>query len=264
MAWHARPVPAAARETRDRVLLERLLRREPEWAAYGLGDLDEPIFGRTRWFVGDDDAALALLFQDATATCLITYGDAAGVGPLVRALPLPEAFAVHTPAAHAAALEPLLTGDLVPYLRMALRRPDLRAVPGPPGAAVVRLGPADVPAARALYAHYPDNWFDPARVEAGCYFGVREGGALAAVGGTHVASAAYRVAALGDIVTDPARRGRGLGALLTHALAAELLGRVELVVLNVKTSNAPARRAYGKVGFRDAVDHLEGWPIRRA
>jgi predicted GNAT family acetyltransferase len=147
---------------------------------------------------------------------------------------------------------------------MGLRRADLREVLAPPGVTLRALTRADVPAALELYAHYEDNWFDAVRVEEGLYVGAEQDGVLVAVGGTHVVSDRTRAAALGDIVTAPAQRGRGLGTFLTHGLCERLFERVDLIVLNVHEANGAAQRAYAKVGFSARIRHLEGTPVRRA
>jgi ribosomal protein S18 acetylase RimI-like enzyme len=255
-----------ALETRDRKLLERLLRREPVWGGYGLGDLGDPVlFARTRWFLSDPDgAAVALLYAAGDHVSLLTYGDPERVAGLVPELPLPERFHAHLPDAHYAALAGRLAGEVAPYVRLGLTPDALRPAPAPPGAEVATLSAADLPAVEALYAHYPENWFEPWRLEHGGYLGVRLDGRLAAVGGTHVAAPATRTAALGDIVTDPVARGRGLATLLTHALCAHHTANgIDLVVLNVKADNAAARRAYEKVGFGHPVPHVEGHDLRR-
>jgi ribosomal protein S18 acetylase RimI-like enzyme len=251
-------------ETRDRQLLEGILRRDPVWGGYGLGDLDDAQFPRTRWFLScADGRALALLYELGHTT-LITFGDPEPVPGLVRALPLPKEFHVHYPEIHAAGLDPLFEGVRQRYVRLAIRPTELRDVKRPERVRVAPLSAADVPAAHELYAHYPDNWFVAARVDEGCYVGGWDGEALVAVGGTHVVSNRTRVAALGDIVTTPTRRGEGLGSFLTHALCTELFTRVDLVVLNVRETNAAARRAYEKVGFGSAIRHREGTPVRLA
>ncbi len=249
-------------ETRDRELLEDILRREEVWAGYMLGDLDDAQFARTRWFLSNPEGtSLALVYQLGDHATLLTCGSPAP--ELVATVPLPESFDVHYPATHAAALNPLFDGELKPHVRLALRRHELAGVVVPAEATLVTLTAADVPAALELYAHYPENWFNPTRIEEGIYVGLEQDGALVAVGGTHVRSTQTRVAALGDIVTAPDRRGRGLGAFLTHALCERLFADVDLIVLNVLASNAAAKRAYAKVGFEHGVDHIEGNGVRR-
>lgn len=252
-------------ETRDRDLLERLLRREEVWAGYGLGDLDDVHFPRTRWLLSDPEGAgVVLLYAVGGHATVLTYGQAGPVAEVFAQASLPESFDVHLPDPHLELLRPLFVGELVPHVRLAVRPDELRAVAAPDGAESVALGPDDLAAAEALYRHYPGNWFDARRLAEGCYLGVRLHGELVAIGGTHVVSSRTRVAALGDIVTAPSCRGRGVGAFLTHALCTTLWERADLVVLNVASDNAAARRAYEKVGFAHAVPHQEGHHCRQA
>lgn len=247
-------------ETSDREVLEAFLRRTPIWSGYALGDLDEPHFERSRWFL--EGEALALRYALGETVTLMTFGDAREVAALVPRVPLPAHFEAHLPAEHAAALRELRPGfdlsALVPYLRYGLQAPDLRVPPAPPQVRAAALRGQDLDAARALYAHYPNNWFSPARVEEGCYLGLWRDGELVAAAGTHVASRAYRVAALGDVVVATKERGQGLGSHVSALLCQRLLGFADWVVLNVAAENTAARRAYQRVGFRDPVRHFEG------
>jgi ribosomal protein S18 acetylase RimI-like enzyme len=239
-------------ETRDRALLERLLRDPalggPTWAGYALADLDDAVFPRTRWLLRDDERALLLVFRwgEGGATAM-TFG--AFDADLLRAARLPARFDLHAREDHAPEVSALVSGDLPEYVRLGLLRDDLRPVATPAALRLTRLGPGDVGHARALYEHYPGNVFDPARVTAGPYLGAWAGGRLVAIAGTHVASARTRAAALGDVVTHPELRGQGVGAWVTASLCALLFERADHVVLNVQRTNVAALRAYERVGF---------------
>ena len=49
--------------------------------------------------------------------------------------------------------------------------------------------------------------------------------------------------------------------LLTFTLCERLFADVDLIVLNVLSTNKAAKRAYGKVGFGSPVPHFEGTQI---
>jgi GNAT superfamily N-acetyltransferase len=232
------------------------------WAGYALADLDDAMFDRTRWLVDEETGALLLVFlwgdpPGAGATAM-AFGPGDPLPDLLRAASLPAQFDLHVPLAAAGALEGLVRGPLPVYVRLGVRRGGLAPAPAVEGLALRPLTPDDVPAARAVYATYPGNVFDPARVVPGPYLGAWAGEALMAVAGTHVRSARLRAAALGDVVVLPAWRRRGVGAWLTGALAARLLEEADLVVLNVERENAAARRAYARVGFGEGVEYVEG------
>src|SRR5262249_23740781 len=126
--------------------------------------------------------------------------------------------------------------------------------PASPGG-VVRLSPDDVPALRRLYAdgeaagEAPDFFF-PAMLGGGLFFGMREREELVAAAGTHLVAAAEGVGAIGNIYTRRDRRGRGLASRLTSAVAGELLRRgLPTVALNVNQRNAAAIHVYERLGF---------------
>jgi len=104
---------------------------------------------------------------------------------------------------------------------------------------------------------YPGNWFDPRMLETGQYFALRERNRLLSVAGIHVYSPKYGVAALGNIATRPAARGRGLGKRVTARLCRSLLENVSHVGLNVKADNAAAIALYRKLGFTHAASYME-------
>ncbi|MCK6574565.1 GNAT family N-acetyltransferase [Myxococcota bacterium] len=110
-----------------------------------------------------------------------------------------------------------------------------------------------------LYRHYPDNFFDPAQLGTGLYFGVREEGELVSVAGVHVVSATYDVAVIGNIVTHSEHRGRGLATRCVARVLSALFGQVTHVALNVQATNVPALACYRRFGFTEQSKCLEGW-----
>lgn len=251
-------------ECRDRDRLEAILRREPAWAGYALGDLDEPHWSRSRFVLADEEGTgLVLDYRVGSWCTCITLGEARAAAAVMRILDLPDAFDVHYPVAHEAEIDPLLDGPRDRYVRMKATPADLREVPVPEGIILRRLTPDDADAAERIYLDYPANAYSRHRLAEGAYVGAEREGELVAVAGTHVANPRTRVAALGDIVTARAHRGGGVGAAITTHLARILAGSADLLVLNVAEANDAARRAYQKVGFADACLHWEGARVRR-
>jgi ribosomal protein S18 acetylase RimI-like enzyme len=67
------------------------------------------------------------------------------------------------------------------------------------------------------------------------------------------------VAAVGNVFTDPAARGRGLGSRVTAAVVHELVEmKISTIVLNVAMHNQAAVRVYQKLGFWPYRGYYEG------
>jgi GNAT superfamily N-acetyltransferase len=113
-----------------------------------------------------------------------------------------------------------------------------------------QLSSHDLPEMMDLYnLSYPENAFDPRMILSGMYYGYREKGKLVSVGGIHVYSPQYKVAALGNITTDPVYRKQGFGKLVTARICLELCKSVDFIGLNVKADNEAAIQLYQSLGF---------------
>jgi len=104
---------------------------------------------------------------------------------------------------------------------------------------------------------YPDNAFDPRMLDTGQYYGCWKNARLACVGGVHVYSQTYNVAALGNITTHPDYRNQGLGRTITAKLCLGLHERVDHIGLNVKAENEPAMHLYRSLGFQISSNYGE-------
>ena len=134
---------------------------------------------------------------------------------------------------------------------------------GSPGVILGSVTGDDLDELSAFYRDsYPSNWFDPRMVETGQYFGLREDDKLVSVAGVHVYAPTQRVAALGNIATDPAYRGRGLAFRCVARLCGNLLESVDAIGLNVKADNLGAIRLYERLGF-ERVAQYEEWSFSR-
>jgi ribosomal protein S18 acetylase RimI-like enzyme len=251
------------RQTRDRDRIEAFLRRDRELHVYELGDLDPFFWPLTTWWAAmrfDAIAALALLYRGPSiATLLLLERDDVEaarwlLGRISRELPHP--FYSHLSPGLADAL-----GDRDRTFHGTYRKMTLRELAEVDTTGVDRLGAADLAALQDLYARaYPGNWFDPRMLDTDEYFGVREAARVIGVAGVHVVSAAAGVAALGNIVTDPSHRRRGIARRTTAALVSSLLRRVDTIALNVSIDNAPAIRCYRDLGFDDTATYEE-WMV---
>ncbi len=244
------------------------LRADPVRNAYMLGDLDATYAPYTHWYAsGTTPAADAvmLVYTGLSVPVFLTYGRQGGIDAILEQFieALPERTMAHIDPGHLEAVDRRYAVDcLRPMLRMGLRATDFAIYPHyaeEPQPLVEQLGHRHTGEIMELYQHYPDSFFEPTQLGTGHYYGIRVDGELASVAGLHVYSPLEQVAALGNIVTHPKHRGRGLSTACTAHLCAALLSQgIELLALNVERKNKSAVRVYRKLGFRDHNTYLEG------
>lgn len=243
--------------------LSALLERDRIWSAYALGDIDPPYRRKAR-FLGATRRgsleAVLLLYALGGFTALWAFGPADGFAAILeRHSDMPRSAFLLLAQEY---LEPLAARYEVnarwPQLRMYLTGASFRPAPLV-GTSTQRLGRDHEDAIQALYVHWGTTFFDPVALETGVYYGAFDGEALVAVAGTHVVAPSRGVAAIGGVFTHPDYRGRGLATATTGAAARTLLDSgIDLVVLNVKETNAPAVAAYRRLGFETHKRYVEG------
>jgi ribosomal protein S18 acetylase RimI-like enzyme len=241
--------PELAMRTRTTLETDRV------WSAYALADLDPAESHHCTWLVGQQ--AVILAYRGLTPPVLFACGAPAEVSALLREVTEGEYIFTLLLPDRAALSDRLRVHAEHPTWRMALRPADFRAAVGQP----VPLGPDDLEDMLSLFADHPDrpDAFHERQLAQGLFFGVRERRRLVAVAGTHVVSSQAGVAAIGNVFTRPDRRGRGLGAQTTSAVAAEAIRRgLRTIVLNVWQDNQPAIRCYRRLGFREHCPYAEG------
>lgn len=118
---------------------------------------------------------------------------------------------------------------------------------GGPEAAVVELGPADVPDMLALTAITRPGPFWRRTVELGTYVGIREDGELVAMAGERLRPPGWTE--ISAVCTAPQARGRGYAAALVRTLAARIADRGERAFLHVVAGNPGAVALYERLGF---------------
>jgi ribosomal protein S18 acetylase RimI-like enzyme len=233
-----------------------------------MGDLAPAHFPHCAWFhLPGPTPALALLYRAFTPPVLCALGPPQALSTLLDEVPPEPELYLHVRPEHLPALNARYRVLAPQFMwRMLLGQP-APCPPPPPG--LVRLASADLEALQALYAdgqasgESPD-FFSPAMLEEGVYFGLRQEGALVAAAGTHLVVPQEGVAAIGNVYTRRDRRGHGLGGAVTGAVAAELVGRgVRTVALNVNQGNAVALRVYERLGFARYCAFVEGLAVRR-
>lgn len=244
--------------TSDRSLLRAVLHRDRAWCLYPLGDLDDRQFGFCEWYVAG--ASFLLVYRGAGTPVLITGGDAAVCAELLDEAGRPAPAHLHVPPDLIPHLETRYrrTGTR-PLVRMALEAPRL-----PEGGAAQPLTRAHTGALERLYAdgvcsgESPDFFF-PAMLDDGTFFGVWENGELIAAAGTHLVAPGESVAAIGNVYTRRDCRGRGLGAVVTSAVVCCLLARgIATIALSVVERNTAALRLYERLGFAAHCRFVDG------
>jgi ribosomal protein S18 acetylase RimI-like enzyme len=251
------------RELRDKERIEAFLRSNCELHIYSIGDLDEFFWPHTRWLAweaGGQVKDVVLVYTGKALPTVIGLSEQPDVmGELLEKVrsQLPKHFHAHlSPGVEAVFRNDYAIEAHGAHYRMALR--DASRLREIDCSKVEPLTEADLNEVLDFYAtSYPNNWFDERMLKTGQYFGLRKKGRLASVAGVHVYSRRYRVAALGNIATDPAHRNRGYGRLVTGRLCQALAGHVDHVGLNVRVDNEAAIRCYRSLGFETVAPYGE-------
>ncbi|MDZ4721328.1 MAG: GNAT family N-acetyltransferase [Roseiflexaceae bacterium] len=239
----------------DRATIADVLRQNAAMRLYELGDLDDFFWPSTTWYALADDVQiyeLALAYNAGDLLILLAHPTTSTVNmrmllESIRHL-LPRRFYSHLGPDLADVLQGYSASSHGLHDKMALINDS--QLDQFDTSAVVQLRPGDQAEVQEFYrTSYPGNWFDPRMLETGQYYGYREQGQLLSAAGVHVYSASQRVAALGNITTHPAARGRGLATIVTARLCKELCATVDQIGLNVRSDNQAAINCYRRLGF---------------
>lgn len=250
-----------------------ILETDRIWAAYAIADLQPAFAPDCIWSLRDDTEGISavLLYHGLVTPVLYTFGApaqiAASLGAWAAEGQLPQHVDLAVREEHEAIVGRWYAApdDRKPMLRMHLA--DAGRVPGARSAAM-RLDGADAARIQTLYAHggpFTPDAFKPEQVAQGVFFGVAGAdGALLAAGGTHLWDPGEQIAAIGNMYTHPAHRGRGLAAEVLAAIVHTLLAAgITTIVLNVNTHNSVARRLYERFGFAIHCPFIEGVAVKK-
>lgn len=268
------PQSASLERVKDKNLLRQFLMRDRYANAYLLGKLDQAYDPFCKWYAQLDAQGeitdLLLLYQGLSIPVTF-FASAIDRNPqhFFQACQsvLPRRFEFHVIHDDMSIFRDTYKIDSSQKMhRMGLERAHyLAATANHPrdehdALMVERLGHRDTAAIMELYQHYPDHFFEPYQLESGLYFGVRhpEDGTLLSIAGVHSISHEYDVAVIGNLVTHPDARGKGLATACTSTLLKELFQEVSFVALNVQYHNAPAIRMYTNFGFAPNNIFYEG------
>ncbi len=247
----------------DLSTIRTLLDRDRDWAAYAIGDLSPGLVEACEWYASADGGApaLVLLYRGFTPPILFAMGAAQELPALFVEVSAPRISLHVKPDAVAA-----MAGIYTPTETRVMRRMTLSGthfVPAP-HEEVRAIGERDLAAVAALYddGHRRGEgptFFYPEMLQQRTFHGVWEGDALVAVAGTHLYSPDLGICAIGNVYTRSDRRGRGLGARVTSAVAAQAQAdSIATIILNVGRDNAAAERVYQRLGFKLYCEFLEG------
>ncbi len=252
----------------DRDRLRRYLETDRTRNAYLLGDLIDPYWNDSAYFgywagtgdpLQDDEVPCAMLlrFSAIQPPPVLSIGDAAGVDAIyARLLAQGELTAIiyHAQPEHLDTVERYFYRfDAMDMWRMACTA-ERYTLPKTVGKAR-RLTQTDAQSSRiAVEVGLRDPESSRSAVSSafdrGIFYGVEEAGELVAIAGTHIVAPTVGIGAVGFVFTYPEWRGRGYAQACTACVTRDLLELgCDLVVLNVRQDNAPAVRAYERLGY---------------
>jgi len=255
----------SARIVSEQGLLTEYLERDALSSAYIIAHLEEGYQEFCTWYAaGPEDApeAIVLVFTGHSMPALLSFGQTGALGEIFESFhtQMPGRSLAQLQPHHVAAMDPyFVTDGLVPMLRMGLDKAEFSSG-GPSQKTIEALSHRHTGLIMELYQHYyPDNWFEPAQLDSGHYFGIINDNQLLSVAGVHVVSPKGKLAVLGNIVTHPDHRGQGLSTACTSHLCEHLFAQgIDVLALNVRRQNRSAVRVYEKLGFRYHDTYLEG------
>ncbi len=248
---------------RDKAEIRRRLEQDRAWALYALADLDDGMFEHCSWWSAGD-TGLALVFHALSIRPLFVTGSEEETRALLAAVAetVPDGSCYLNLRAE---MLPVASALWSYTERHEMRRMLLgdRYTPSPHAHRAQPLAAAHQSEIEALYASGTGAGiaFGGSQLESGLFRGIRDEatGALIAVAGIHVASAAESVAGVGNVFVRADRRSQGLAQAVLSAVvdAVQSLG-IATIGLNVEVSNLPAIAAYERLGFATRFRYFEG------
>lgn len=251
------------RPLRDRDEVRRLLAPHRPYAAYALGQLRPDLFVQSAWWVarGAQGEALVLHAHGGLGRALFALGTVDALEALLRLHPGPSQTFLTCQLHHLETVRRhYILAERQSVLRLLVDRASFQPVSGQ----TRRLAGSDARRINQLYRlEGAPTRYSARNVDEAVYYGAFLGGELVAVAGTHVVAPDEGIAVLGNVFTHPAHRGRGLGTVVTSAVTEHLLRTCREVVLSVDPNNAPALRAYRRLGYREVGRMIESAATRR-
>ena len=256
--YHVRPL-------REREQIRALLEGRRAYAAYALGQLDPRLFRYSEWFAAEGAGASALILHSRGGLGNATFalGEAGAIEALLRVHPGPRHTFLTCEVHHVeTVLRYFELEQRQTMIRMHVTPETFR--PAAEGIELRRLSGRDARDINALYrSDGVPSYYTAKQIDDAVYFGVDRGTRLAAIAGTHVISPAGGIAVVGNVYTHLRHRGQHLAQATTSAVTAQLLTGCRDIVLSVDPTNAPAVRAYERLGYSEVARLVEGAAVRR-
>jgi len=255
-------------QTAEQHTTDALFARDAVRAAYHLALLEPPYSRHVEWrghrAPGGQLDAAAAFYHLSRPTIIFLLGEAGGVGGCLASADLPEhAYVAFFPEHQPVLDEFYLMPSKVEMVRMVLGRDEFvrHATDGLPEPVV--LNDEHVDALDALYSFDTGFRPDAYQYSLGRYLGIFADGRMVAAAGTHFAAEDRSFAMIGNVLTHPDYRRRGLARLVVQRLLARLFGSVGTVCLNVRGDNAPGVKLYESLGFSARCTYREGCSVLR-
>jgi ribosomal protein S18 acetylase RimI-like enzyme len=243
--------------------IRRTLNARRSYSAYALGQLDPDQYDNSEWWTGKGPTGQALLLHARTnlGNSFFAMGDIDALDAVVGLHPGPRFTYITCQPEHLDMLKHYYNfSQEQPMARMSLTAESFKPVEG----VTRRMHGRDIRAINRLYgSDGMPSYYTNRHIDEGRYFGAFDGNRLVSIAGTHVISPSQGIAVVGNVFTHPRYRGQGYATIVTSAVTADLLKRCPDIVLTVDPENAPAVRAYRRLGYQEDCRLVEGAANRR-
>jgi ribosomal protein S18 acetylase RimI-like enzyme len=259
-------------ELKDKAILRAYLEKDRGYAAYALGDLEPPYDEHATWYgaqLDGDLEGLALVYGNLEPPALFLMGGNPAISALLMYGVGPDEVYFNARPEQQPLLETWYT-LLKPTAMYRLRLTKDKFKPSGEGKfPIQKLDESKLDDINNFFKLGEEEderiiAFTPSQVRDGFFHGIYLEDKLIAVAGTHLVARQAGLAALGNVMTHPGYRGKGLGTATSNAVVAALFEEgIETVVLNAAQDNKPALAIYESLGFERVGPFIEGQAKRR-
>lgn len=255
-----------------RAPLVELYQQHPEVHVYGLADLAEDYWNRSRWWMRGNAAVGLVGLPEGLPSIVyaVSVLDPEGSIALLADIDgqLPDHYVMTGPTGSAEGLAKKRTALWSePHVKMTAGAPlttgaDERVRP---------VSLSDVGAYQQLLDSDPEagDFFHAGLIESNHYVAIwdesrpsSEHRPIVAGAGVHVWNNEFSVCAMGNVATRPSHRRLGLATACVANLTTQLSAQYASIGLNVKRGNVAARRVYEQLGYHEVIDYEEAELVR--